>query len=359
MDGNPRPTDRALALSPPTFGMNRRHFLKAVGASGALALVGCNPVGSAGSSNAGKSIVIRLGHSNPPAHPVSKTLETVSATLAQKTSGRITMVLFGSDQLGTPIDTLSQVTSGTIQMNINNPPVTSQISPKIGIFAAPYLFPSLNAVYKAAASPVGQQVVDELRTLRNIRALDPWYLGTWHINTKNKPIHQVSDMVGLKLRVPPGPVMLDFMSQCGASPAPMSFNQVYLSLQASVIDGLPITLVVVAAGKLYEVTKYFALTHHLYDIFHPLINEDFWKSLSSEDQTTIREAFLSGRAINDKLATDLETSALTLMASKGMQVDSSPDLTGFQDAAKKTRAKFADTWGGASVLNALSAAGSA
>lgn len=339
--------------------MNRRVFLKAMASTGALMLAACGPVASSSGSKSGKSIVIRLGHSNPPAHPASKALETVSSTLAAKSGGRITLLLFGSDQLGSPIDTLSQVTNGTIQMNLNNPPVTSQISPKIGVFAAPYLFPNLNAVYKAAASPAGKQAVDELRTLRNIRALDPWYLGTWHFNTKKAAVHQASDLVGLKLRIPPGPVMSDFISRLGASPVPMSFNQVYLSLQTGVIDGLPITLVVVAAGKLYEVTKYFSLTHHLYDIFHPLINEDFWRSLSSDDQTMIRDSFLSGRTINDKMAMDLENSAQSLMTTNGMQIDANPDLTAFQDAAAKTRAKFADAWGGASVVNALQAAGSA
>src|ERR1044071_8169617 len=124
-------TNRSRDFSASYAGMDRRGFLKAFAASAALAIAGCNPVGSAGRSKAGKSIVIRLGHSNPPAHPVSKALETVSSTLAAKTSGRITLLLFGSDQLGSPIDTLGQVTNGTIQMNINNPPVTSQISPKI------------------------------------------------------------------------------------------------------------------------------------------------------------------------------------------------------------------------------------
>ncbi|MBI2323233.1 MAG: TRAP transporter substrate-binding protein, partial [Chloroflexi bacterium] len=267
--------------------------------------------------------------------------------------GRVKLEVFPGAQLGSNIDNIDQVSKGTLQMTMQNPVITSQLSPQIGVFAAPFLFPDLQSVYKAAASPVGQRIVEDLRTRRNIRALDPWYLGGWNLLTNKKPAHRCEDLAGMKMRVPPGPVLKDFLEQCGAGVVAMDFSEVYLALKTGVIDGIPMPLAIIESGKLHEVTKYVTLHTFLYDLFHPLIHEGTWTGLSPEDQKLIAETFAVGRDINEKLAAEQESGAVKLFETHKLQVDKSPDVPSFVRAAEKTWAKFESQWGGKEVIQQL------
>ena len=303
---------------------------------------------------AAQEMILKFSIANPPAHPSVLALNEVAKMLASRSNGRIKMEVFPGGQLGGNLDNIDQVGKGSIDMTMQNPAITAQVVPEMGVFSAPFLFPTLEAAYKAAASPIGQEIADKLRTSKNLRALDPWYLGGWNLFTNKKLVHECKDLKGMKLRVPPAPVLKNFFEQCGAGVVAMDFTEVYLSLNTGVIDGIPMPLAIIESAKLNEVTKFVTLHTYLYDLFHPLINEGVWQSLSPADQTLLRDAFAEGRKINDRLAAKQETSAASLFAENN--VDRNPDVESFVRAARKTWAVFEDKWGGQETIKALEAA---
>ena len=303
---------------------------------------------------AAQEVILKFSIANPPAHPSVLALNEVAQMLAGRSNGRIKLEVFPGGQLGGNLDNIDQVGKGSIHMTMQNPAITAQVVPEMGVFSAPFLFPTLEAAYKAAASPIGQQITDKLRTSKNLRALDPWYLGGWNLFTNKRLIHECADLKGMKLRVPPAPVLKNFFEQCGAGVVAMDFTEVYLSLNTGVIDGIPMPLAIIAAAKLNEVTEFVTLHTYLYDLFHPLINEGVWQSLSAADQKLLTDAFAEGREINDRLAAEQEANAASLFAESN--VDRNPDVESFVAAARKTWAVFEDKWGGQETIQALEAA---
>ena len=301
-------------------------------------------------------INIRLALINPASHPSGQALRKVSEMLATRSNGRIKMDVFPGGQLGSTLENLDQVSKGSIQMTILNPAITSQVLPQLGVFAAPELLPTLEAAYKAWASPVGQKIADEMIAAKNIRMLAPWYQGSWNLFTNRRLIHKCDDLRGMKLRVPPSPVLKHFFEQCGAGVVAIDFTEVYLSLSTGVIDGIPMPLATVESAKFHEVTKFATLHTFLIDLFHPLINERFWQSLSPDDRKLLVEAFAEGGKINDELAAKQEAGVDELLVKHNFTIDRTPDVESFVQAARKTWAAFEAKWGGKETIEKLVAA---
>jgi tripartite ATP-independent transporter DctP family solute receptor len=298
-------------------------------------------------------VVLKLGTANAPGHPSILALRGVAEVLNKRTNGRIELQIFPGAQLGGILEILDQTSKGTIQMAQMNPTITAQLVPAMGVFAAPYLFPDLESAYRAEASQVGQMIVAELRKTRKLRALRPWFLGSWNFVTTAKPVHTCEDLRGMKLRVPPGPVLKEFLEQCGAAVIAMNASEVYLALQTRLIDGIPIPLAAIEANKYNEVAKHATLTYHLFDLFHTFVNEDTWQRLSPEDQKILVDAFAAGSKVNDKLILEAEAAMLEDFKRRGIQVDAKPDVESFKRAALRTWAKFEGEWGGKDVVRKL------
>lgn len=313
---------------------------------------------AATASPAPKPVAIKVGASTPPGDPVIVALESVGKDLSSKTNGRITIQIFPGGQLGGSLEIIDQVSKGTIQMAIFNPLITASVEPRMGVFAAPFLFPDADSLYRAADSPTGQEVFEPLRAKKGIRVLDSWFLGSWVFAMKSKTVNQCADLKGVKVRTPPGPVLSRYMEICGAAALQMSFGDVYLALQTGTIDGIPIPLSIIESGKLYEVTKFLTSKPILFDIFQPLVNEQFWQSLSPADQKLVKDAFRAGRATNDKIVKEAETKVVEKLRGLKFTISDNPDVASFRTAADQLVRELSKDWGGSDFVQRLQKAGS-
>jgi hypothetical protein len=78
--------------------------------------------------------------------------------------------------------------------------------------------------------PFGQKLHARLQD-KNIVGLAYWELGFRNITNGSKPINKVEDIEGLKLRVIPNAINVDWVKALGANPTPMAFPEVYAGLE--------------------------------------------------------------------------------------------------------------------------------
>jgi tripartite ATP-independent transporter DctP family solute receptor len=225
-------------------------------------------------------IVIKMAMTNATTSPWVVALQTVSRIIDAKTQGQVQLQVFPNGQLGSQTQILSELKTNTVQMYMQNPPVTSSLDPQIGIFSAPYLLQSPQAVLNAWKSRLGQQIAAHFNQTTGIRLLTPWQIGGWQMMTASKAIRACSDLSGLKLRVPPSPVLSAFMQQCGANAVSMTFGEVYLALKTGVIDGMPQVWGNVPGSNLEQVVHSATVLNAIYDFFNPMINDQTWNSLT-------------------------------------------------------------------------------
>src|SRR5438309_3509961 len=112
--------------------------------------------------------------------------------------------------------------------------------------------------------PFGKMMHDKLEA-KGIVGLAYWGLGFRTSTNSRRPSNKVDDIAGLKLRVIPNAINVDWVKALGANPTPLPFPEVYAALDQKAIDGQENPATVISANKLYEVQKHIVLSNHQYN----------------------------------------------------------------------------------------------
>jgi len=147
-----------------------------------------------------------------------------------------------------------------------------------------------------------------------------WDLGFRQVHTGKKPIAKADDFKGMKMRVIPTPIYVDFMKSLGASPVPMPFTETYTALEQGAIDGMTNPLLNILDGKYDEVSKYLTITNHMYTPQAVVVSKKFWDKLTPAEQKLMREAAQETAIYQRKVARDEATKVLAEIKKKGMTV---------------------------------------
>ena len=108
--------------------------------------------------------------------------------------------------------------------------------------------------------------------------------------TNNKrPIETVEDLQGLKIRGY-SPVQIAAWEALGLNLTAVNWNELFTSMQQSLVDGQESALSSIYEQKFYEVQDYISLTSHLISSDILVCNQAWFDSLSPEDQELITEA---------------------------------------------------------------------
>jgi tripartite ATP-independent transporter DctP family solute receptor len=163
--------------------------------------------------------------------------------------------------------------------------------PKAAQVEAPYLWQSVDHMIKALNGEY-RDTLNELFDSINVRILGSLYYGTRQLTT-NKPVTTLSDLKGMKIRVPQTDLYVKMVESWGAAATPMNINELYMALQTGTVDGQENPLTTFESYKFYEVVKNVTLTNHIICPNMIFMNEDVWNSLSEHDQEVVQNAINS------------------------------------------------------------------
>ncbi|MBL6458592.1 sialic acid TRAP transporter substrate-binding protein SiaP [Belnapia sp. T6] len=287
---------------------------------------------------------LRFGHVQPPEGEINRGILRAAELLRERSGGRLRIDNFPSSQLGGERDMLSQVSSGTLDLCITGPGVLGSWVRPLSILESPFLTSDFAQLQKMFEHPAVQAMRRQLAEQRSMRVLGPWYYGTRHLTTRDRPVRQPEDLKGLKIRVPEAPLFLDMMRTLGAAPTPMSLGEVYLSLQTGVIDGQENPLPTIAANKFMEVQKYVNLTGHILVPLVPVLSEQSWTALPPADRELLIAALAEGGALGGQLTRESEQRLRGEFEARGTSfIDS--DRPAFQRALAPMFARYEEVWG--------------
>jgi len=233
--------------------------------------------------------------------------------------------------------------------------VSKQI-PAWSLLTSAYLFRDYDHLKKTFNSDVGKEFIKLARDQLGVEVIRPVYFGARQVNLRgSKKISTPADMVGIKLRMPPGEFWQFLGESIGANPTPVAFAELYTALQAGAVDGQDNPLVSGRTMKFYEVTSQFVLTSHVigYDVL--AVSKKTWDRLSPAQQAKLRS---EADRIFDASAAKYdaqEKDAIEFFKKEGKQVYT-PDQDAFRAfAQKKYLDKYANDWpkGALERINAL------
>lgn len=318
-----------------TVSITRKQFL--MGASAAAGAMVSAPF----VARAARPTVIKLGHDQTPANPITKYVNAAADQIKKETNGEVVVQVFPNSELGTDVNTVSSVRSGALQMMGMPDNILADLSPSAGISNLGYAFKDAKVLYAAMDGEVGDVVRADLvkRGLQPLPVI--WTLGFRQITASTKPIKTPQDLKGFKLRVPDSAVFVTLFRGLGAAPTTIDISEAYTALQTHVVDGEGNALSTIETQKFYQVQKYCSLTSHMWTGYWMVLNGPFWKRLPADHQKVITNVFqdqglkerVAMEAFNDGLQPKLTAQGLTF---------NTPDRAPFR--AELVKSGYYDHW---------------
>jgi tripartite ATP-independent transporter DctP family solute receptor len=286
-------------------------------------------------------IVLKLAHGLDPSHPVHKGMLYMAEQFEKKSGGRATIQVISGGVLGSERDNIEQLQKGSLAMTKVSAAAMEIFIPEMAVFGLPYIFRDHDHFWGVLNSPVGR----ELLTMGNeagLRGLCYYDSGSRNFYTTQKPILSPDDLRGLKIRVMESRTAMDMIRVMGGEPTPISWGELYTSLQQGVIDGAENNPPSFYTSRHYEVCKYFSMDEHtrIPDVL--LINADVWESLPPEVQRWLQEAADESSVYQRKLWAIETEKALEEVQKRGVEV-SYPDLKPFVEKVQPLIQRYNDT----------------
>ena len=247
--------------------------------------------------------------------------------LVKKYYGKpINFVLHKNSELGLEKQYFEYMAQGkAVDYAIVSPAHMSTFSKAAPFIDAPFLFRDLAHWNKVLDADLLKPVADEIAQKADVMLIGYAGGGTRNIFA-NKPIRNMTELKGLKVRVQGAPIWSKTFAAAGMAPTVIAYNEVYNAIQNGVIQAGENEAAGVEQMKFYEVAPQLAMTQHA---------------------ITIRPLCFSGKTFK-KLPADLQ--AAILKAGKeagayGRQIESSEDaakLEAMEKAGRLKRIPFAD-----------------
>jgi tripartite ATP-independent transporter DctP family solute receptor len=300
--------------------MKRRHVLAGLAATTAVASLGVVRSAQA------QTITLNGASQFNDDHAFTKAMVRFEELVKKYYNKPINFVLHKNSALGLEKQYFEYMAQGkAVDYAIVSPAHMSTFSRAAPFIDAPFLFRDLDHWNKVLDQDLLKPVADEIAQKAEVMLIGYAGGGTRNIFV-NKPVHNLAEIRGLKVRVQGAPIWSRTFAAAGMSPTVIAYNEVYNAIQNGVIQAGENEAAGVEQMKFYEVGPNLAMTEHAITIRPLCFSVKTFKTLPADLQQAILKAGKEAGAY-------------------GRQVESSEDaakLEALEKAGKLKRIPFAD-----------------
>ncbi|SEC02050.1 tripartite ATP-independent transporter solute receptor, DctP family [Maribacter dokdonensis] len=275
---------------------------------------------------------LRLGHGLDVSHSVHKAMVKMGEDLLERSGGKLKLEIYPSQQLGTERECLELLQIGSLDMTKVSVGVLENFAPKMKVLGLPFLFRDRQHSFSVLDGPIGEQLLNEGEQYW-LKGLGYYDAGSRSFYTMNKPIEKPEDLVGEKIRVMESATAVNMVKALGGSPTPISWGELYTSLQQGVVDGAENNPPSFYLSRHYEVCKYYSLDEHtvLPDVL--LIGTYVWNKLNEREQKWLSASVKESVKYQRVLWAEAEEEALREVQKAGVEIIR-PDKSLFAEKVK-------------------------
>jgi tripartite ATP-independent transporter DctP family solute receptor len=299
---------------------------------------------------ADKPVKLVFGHNWPTDFYYGKGIQYFKELVERNSKGQIIVDIFPSAQLGGPGEMLQATRNGAQQLTVSSMGgYISGLWPKLATFDLPWLICDYARASRIADRFDSLIAPEELAAKIGVRAIGLFPSQMRQLATK-VPVKKLEDVKGLKVRVPEIPSYVAMWKALGAAPTIVSNGDLYTALATGTIDANESGYSSIISFKLYEQLKYITITSHQCGFSLMIINNNFWKSLTLEQQKIIQDAADKCADYVKKANVEDDKKCQQLLVKKGIKfikVDRAP----FMKKGKTVWSQFGD----AELINKIEA----
>ncbi|MDP2793506.1 MAG: TRAP transporter substrate-binding protein [Sulfurisoma sp.] len=232
-----------------------------------------------------QDVMLRVHHFLPTTSTAhAKILGPWCDRLARDSGGRLKCQIYPSMQLGgTPAQLYDQAKDGVVDVVWTLLGYTAGRFPLIEVFELPFMMTTAEATSRAVWDYAQNHAAAEFK---DVKPLAFHVHEPGHFFLAKRPVTQLADLKGLKLRAPTR-ITNRMLAALGATPVGMPVPQVTESLSKGVIDGALLPYEVAPSIKAHEVTRFVSETDSklpgLYtSVFMMAMNKAKYESLPAD-----------------------------------------------------------------------------
>ncbi|MBA2964306.1 MULTISPECIES: DctP family TRAP transporter solute-binding subunit [Ramlibacter] len=295
----------------------KRLFVKTLVATAAVAVLGIAPLAQA------QTRTLKFANQNAKGHPIVLGMDKFAEIVNAKSGGKLKVTVFPGGALGSDQANLSSLQGGTLEMAAMNSGIFASVVKDFAVYDFPFLVSSPKEADALLDGPVGKQLHTRLEE-KGLVGLAYFDLGFRELTNSKRPIAKVEDIAGLKLRVIPNPINVDWVSALGANPTPLPFPELYAALEQKAVDGQENPVATIQGAKLNEVQKYMTLTNHQYNPQSVVISKKVWDQLSADEKKLLQDAATESAKYQREQTRTAGSTILEALKKGGLQVTELP-----------------------------------
>lgn len=229
-------------------------------------------------------VVLRFPHIFETENPAHEAILNFKSEVEEESDGRIEIEIYPNGEIyGSDREIIEAIQLGNTDMSLVGSPSLGSFDENFFVLDLPYLFKDKTIAKEALQDELGSKLATSLEE-HDLKKISYGHESLRHILNTKGPIESPSDLKGLKLRIQESEIQEDIFKAMGSNPSPLSFGELYTSLQQKTYDGMDSTISLIDSGKFYEVQDYLSLTNHSYSGTITLMNNELFDSLSEDLQ---------------------------------------------------------------------------
>lgn len=205
--------------------------------------------------------------------------------VAEASGGKYAGEVLAASSLGSAADTAQMIQMGTLDFNLNDDmSIDGILDGQLGFAWLPGLVSDYGEADKYYNNGWISKQVAKIMADNNIIRISSFCNGFRQVGNMKREITNMSDMKGLKIRIPAVDSVESFYEKCGALPVSIPGTEVLSAIQTGTVDGLDNAVFNYINQGLTDVIKYITELNYCYSGGCFVASPKFWNQLSEADQ---------------------------------------------------------------------------
>lgn len=227
----------------------------------------------------------------------------IKEKLEERLPGHFDLRIATDASLGGEREVAEGARLGSIQGSLSTLANMSAWVPEGQLFDMPFIFRDAGHIDRVMQGLIGEEF-RELYREQGFRVLGYVNYGPRHLLAK-EAIERPEEVAGKRIRVLQSPLHTQLWESLGAQPTPIPIPEVYNALQVGLVDMMDLTPSAAVGFRLHEVVPYIVETGHIWALGILFLSEDFFQSLTPEQQQAFLEIGAEAAAhFNELMAED-------------------------------------------------------
>jgi TRAP-type transport system periplasmic protein len=250
-------------------------------------------------------------------HAFTKALVRFQELVTKYSGKKLEFVLHKNSELGLEKDYFAYMNQGkAVDYAIVSPAHMSTFSKAAPFIDAPFVFRDLAHWNQVLDKDLLKPIADEIAQKADVMLIGYAGGGTRNIFA-NKPVRNLQEMKGLKVRVQGAPIWSRTFSAIGMAPTVIAYNEIYNAIQNGVIAAGENEAAGVEAMKFYEVGPNLNMTQHAITIRPLCFSGKTFKGLDKAMQAAVLKAGKEAGAYGRQVESGEDEAKLVAMEKAG------------------------------------------